>query len=555
MRIRRSLSFVALLSSAGVAAGCSSSTSSPAPDAGPAANPVKVTVSPADAKVLTCSKATFTAAVTGAMNPAVTWSVSPAAAGTVDASGGYTAPKSTPTPPNASVTATSVEDPSVSGSATLTLATAFPGAPVSVPGSNGVGLGMYQHAVSGRGSRAYSIWGVKSGVSVQLMLSRSNDGGATWQPATSALSATLTSDQSVIDCAAVAIDAGNPDVVYTEMRLSGANNLGAAAGATGETMVLGTSTDGGATSTARVMQVGGTAGGPHGGWDSVGICPDILSTAPNTIIVEAPGGYNGDGNPDIAIWADAAQGAGFGTGVVDNNNFLSNGYTDALNTLIDTTQSPSMRLGVAQNGGTDSAGGATESPRMFTDANGRLCLTYLGTVMSKTFTYVQCSSDAAKTFSPPLALDPLAGADEHSSPVGALGPDKAAAVVWTNGITLGKLLIATSTDAGATFGAPAAIPTYVLPNGTHAPARNPSVAYDANGVLWVSYRAYDGGTSERLIVDKSCDGGATWSGPVLVNGPEGSIANMYFPALFVTTGTAPHLLAAPMDRLVSFALE
>src|SRR3954454_15129674 len=52
-----------------------------------------VTVAPASANVLTCSTTQLAATVTQGTDPSVTWSASP---GTVDASGLYTSPMTTP---------------------------------------------------------------------------------------------------------------------------------------------------------------------------------------------------------------------------------------------------------------------------------------------------------------------------------------------------------------------------------------------------------------------------------------------------------------------------
>jgi hypothetical protein len=498
---------------------------------------------------------------------AVDWSLAPggAASGTIGASGLYTAPLATPASAEVTVKAASHAAPATAGTATVTLATAFPSAAKAINGSTHGTAGVFPHAIAARGMRVYSVWGAQPDSNTpSLMVSRSDDGGATWNAPVAAIRVTLANNLtdsfgSNANCAAIAIDAGSPDVVYVYARMTDRNDRGdaLAQGAGGPTSFLAVSSDGGATFTTTVMQVGGTAGGPHGGWDSPGICGDVVSPAADAVVVESPGGYNGDGNPDIAIWADTARGAGFAEGVTADHNYLANGYTDALNNLLGVHE-----IAVQQNGGSDDAGDATESPRLFTDGLGRVCITYNGVTTpvlghSQSHVYVQCSNDLARTFStPPLVVDPGQPIDHAiSSPMGVLGPDHTAAILWTNGITDGKLLIATSTDGGNTFGPPAAIPTYRLPGGlAGAPAQNPTVAYDAAGILWVAYVAYDGTTHDRVIVDKSCDGGETWSGPVLVNGPESSIADMRFPAFALTPSAAPGLVATAADHLAYFTL-
>ena len=92
---------------------------------------VAVMVKPATAIVRTGNQQVFTATVTGALNLGVTWTVNGVAAGnstigTIAANGTYTAPLTLPTPNTVTVTATSVEDPTRSGSATVTLENAIP---------------------------------------------------------------------------------------------------------------------------------------------------------------------------------------------------------------------------------------------------------------------------------------------------------------------------------------------------------------------------------------------------------------------------------------------
>src|SRR5271165_3761832 len=92
---------------------------------------VVVMVTPATAMVRTGSQQAFTATVTGALNLSVTWTANGVAGGnsttgTIAANGTYTAPLTLPTPNTVTVTATSVEDPTRSGSATVTLENPIP---------------------------------------------------------------------------------------------------------------------------------------------------------------------------------------------------------------------------------------------------------------------------------------------------------------------------------------------------------------------------------------------------------------------------------------------
>lgn len=83
---------------------------------------IGVAVSPTAATVALSQSRLFTASVVGATNLAVTWSIDEGASrGAIDASGLYTAPIQLPSPPTATVRATSVEDPSKSATAIVTL--------------------------------------------------------------------------------------------------------------------------------------------------------------------------------------------------------------------------------------------------------------------------------------------------------------------------------------------------------------------------------------------------------------------------------------------------
>jgi len=82
-----------------------------------------VTVTPAQADVTVNLTQQFFATVSGTTDQRVTWSVSGGGGrfspGTIDTTGLYTAPSIAPPPPFATVTATSVADPSASGSASV----------------------------------------------------------------------------------------------------------------------------------------------------------------------------------------------------------------------------------------------------------------------------------------------------------------------------------------------------------------------------------------------------------------------------------------------------
>jgi len=88
--------------------------------------PISVAVTPATASVQAGMTQTFAAAVTGASNMSVNWSVNGAAGGNatvgmISASGVYTAPMTVPAPATVTITAVSVMDSTKSGSAQTTV--------------------------------------------------------------------------------------------------------------------------------------------------------------------------------------------------------------------------------------------------------------------------------------------------------------------------------------------------------------------------------------------------------------------------------------------------
>jgi RHS repeat-associated protein len=90
---------------------------------------VTVSVSPASAGLNAGQTQQFTATVANSGNSAVTWTISPAGSGTISTAGLYTAPSSVTTQQTVTVTATSQDDSSKAGSATITL---YPPVVVSV---------------------------------------------------------------------------------------------------------------------------------------------------------------------------------------------------------------------------------------------------------------------------------------------------------------------------------------------------------------------------------------------------------------------------------------
>jgi hypothetical protein len=526
-----------------------------------------ITVTPASAEMLTCSTKQFTAAVTGFDDLQVSWAASP---GTIDQSGLYS---SAMTQGIASVTATSKADPSLSARAPVTLATAFRSAPVAIPSSQGTAqtggtVGVFTHETVAQGMRAYRVWPTNppGSANVGLQVARSDDGGATWNTPNAAMATTLTANTDTtnawVECTSLAIDPGNPDIVYATARITGGNALAAAVGTPFEpTLVYTFSTDGGHTFAAPTVLRSTTDGG---------ICADVISPAPDHVIVADPTDECGLPFNDVWVFSDAHRGASWTTGtVVSMNEYEANGNTGGLATLDGRACDDPARIDVQQNGTTGFGGEATESPRLFSNGAGRTCITYIATSTGEPGTpehsYVNCSDDFGVTWTTALELDASAPIGAiHSQAVGAFGPNNAVAIAWDRELQQSAqgayLFVATSSDGGHTFGAEAQVPTYEIPGTTTgAPVVNPTLVYDAAGVLWIAYRVDDGAVSDRIVVDKSCDGGTTWSGAVLVNGTEQQIidatfANMKWPSLLATGGLAPHLAASAAGEVDVFGL-
>ncbi len=518
--------------------------------------PVTVTVTPTPANVLTCSTTQFTATVTNTTDLAVDWYLTPATgAGTIDIPGNYHAPTSTPAAPNNSVTVTasrSANPTQFDTTPPFTLATAFPSVASPITGSTGddvlgnPGIGIYQHAAAASGSRVYASWAVNpyGGMEVKMMVARSDDGGATWGAAVAAIDAAiLDTNGGTIDCPAISIDAGNPDIVYAIGMVDGNNSYSRLVGDTTNdpAFVLAVSTDAGKTFSQTVLSTA---------YSGLAACEDVASPAPDTVVVHAPSGDQCGTYPDDYVWTDTNRGAAFATGSFDSATgyYWADGISTALYVLEGTTDCLTD-LSPYANGSDGASGQVIESPRMFTDGLGRLCLVYAAEPQANPVienVYIQCSNDAGTTFTQPLEIDPNLGVDNQ--PSGAFGPGGMAAVVWTHAITAAnsqQLYLAVSADGGATFGAPILVRTTDLPY-------SPSVYVDTGGVIWISYMMSYGTGQYYLFVDKSCDHGATFSGAVQIQGS--TTFGVMAGSLLGTGAPAPILIGLEDTMHVAYSL-
>ena len=546
--VRSSSLVVALLAAL---AGCSGSS-------------ISVAVTPPHGPVLTCSTQMMSAVVTGSTDEVVAWSVmGDSSHGAIDMTSGlYTAPLSMPTPSTATVVATAHADGKTTGTSLLTLGTAFPSAARPVTGSAGYSsfdTGIFAHAVAAKGMRVYAAWpdDVTGAAKVGLKVARSDDGGSTWMAPVTALTLNTKAGKVVPDafirCPGLAIDAGNPDVVYAIGGASGPVDPGIPDDSldSDSTQLIGISTDGGVTWTQHLLSVGPAQ-----------ICADVASPAANTVVVVRA--RLGLQRPERGARHLPLVGRQPGRRVRDGRGHREPGLEVLRRWLHARPRRSEQRPGVhggapvdvASNGGTDSAGDATESPRLFTDGAGNLCASYIGFINHADSTvdtnvYVQCSSDAGKTWTAPVNVDGADAPKVSTSAVGAMGPNGAVAVIWADGKN-GGLYTAFSTDGGKTFAPRVQAPHPIQFEGDteRSIAVNPTVAYDAAGILWAGYRAYDG-SIDQLMVDKSCDGGQTWSGVREIDTPA---AALRYPTFALTPGAAPTLAAWATDHVATYTL-
>jgi hypothetical protein len=189
-------------------------------------------------------------------------------------------------------------------------------------------------------------------------------------------------------------------------------------------------------------------------------------------------------------------------------------------------------LALESNGGT----AGTESPRVFGDGNGAACMTFIGGPNeSEERVAVRCSTDGGKTLGAPVDVDPPAQGVLFHHPIGLFVNGMITIAYWAEVNGVGEIRVAQSKDGGKTFGKPATVPKYLIPHNDLAnDAQYPAIAWDG-GTLWLAYLVDDGAGPHRLVVDKSCDGGTTWSGAEVVNG-EPPVDDRAWPALFLADG-------------------
>ena len=444
------------------------------PDGAPD-GPVALRITPPQADVLTCTKQQY--ATNDVATPAGAWS---ADRGSISATGLYSAPLSTASGTAAEITYTPGTGAAVH--ATATLATAFLGAPTTIATGYLDDGTPYEHVVQVSGNRVYAVFPAADGVTVM----RSDDGGATFTAKPSLAIAGA-------KCATAAIDAGNPDVLYVVTHHSSGPRT---------SVTLHVSEDGGATFPAAKTYVVG---------DSVldglvnAICPDVTSPSADHVVV-ATGAQTDDQSASwAALYVAGARGADIGTGVGTNSaDYYSPADVNQVNRFTD---------------GSVLSDGGQYGPRVFTNGTGTVCTTYSvdsgscagGTSCNRH--YVQCSTTSGATWSAPRLLASSAPA---TYPTGSISPSGSVAVTWVDRVGgEDRLELAISRDRGATFAAPVQHPFDAAMFGyTSAPV----VAWQGD-ILWFE-ETTSGSDQPRIVIDKTCDFGTTWSGVVPVT--EGS---------------------------------
>jgi hypothetical protein len=484
------------------------------PDTGP--QPGAIQVAPTSGDVLTCDTLQLTE--TGGAGAGV-WSVAPTGGGTVSSTGLYAAPPVQPASPAATVTYTAG---ALSGSAQLQVATAFPGMPAALPINTltesttptrftANGSQVYVGLIAAAGADAGS-----GGTNVETDVFASSDNGATFTGPVSYHTGNL-------ECATVAVDAGNAKVVYL-VYLAG---NGDSTSNTGQTLRLAVSTDAAKTFPTEYDLAEGASS------LSSFICPDVISPSSGHVIVTAYSSLVPDGSKDhLATFVSSSQGAGIGPASQQGVTSSSNDCDCEVGN--DTNSPPVPSCDIDSNGGD---GG----PRLITNGKGDACVVFqYGPCNDANRAYnvaVQCSQDSGATWASPVLLG-VPNADNSVIPTGALSPGGKVAVAWTGTIPAdagGGLdtYVAVSTDGGKTFTTSAAYPTSVVDGPASA-----TLAWESDTVLWLSQITTD--NARNLYVDKTCDDGVTWSGAVKVGtGGYGGAGLVMTSAGMVATANLP----------------
>jgi hypothetical protein len=459
-----------------------------------------LSLTPSSGNALTCSQVIYQVFGPGA--PTGTWALAPTTgAGTV--SGGvYTAPTSVPVGPDAGTTVATVTYSGTGGMATsvLDVGTAFlgPAAIVPIPGINNFSLRTYplDHRFTANGNQVYAAFIDPGGLAVNVY--SSTDYGQTFVKTVS-----YSGGQGPLGgnsgSATVAVDPGNPAVVYLLYSAALANNNG-----NGLTTRLAVSTDGAKSFLSEYVLLESSS--VIGGY----VTPDLVSPSTGHVIVSATNG-------PPTIFASDMQGANIGPPSVDGG--VGPGMTTNKN-----------GAPVICNKIDGINGEGNTAARLFSNGQGSACVVYRvdpppcsgGMVGVPGGVTVQCSPDSGVTWSSPTvvtqpALFPVA----DDLVTGAMSPSGKIAVTWMDATTLGatggatEVWVATSTVAAQMAGQAFTTSLYPPANraaagGAGATTSLPVVQWQNDTVLWLAQTVV--GNSTLTLVDKTCDNGASWSG-------------------------------------------
>ena len=468
-----------------------------------------LTITPNSLDALTCEA--YDLQASGASG-AVTWSVDPTGEGfgTIQGSGHYSAPMVVPKEPFDIVARSDGSE----GRINVSMHTAHP---MEVGHASLVVHDVEQRAVAVSGSRVYAA---ALDANNAVKLARSDDGGRTFG------GAVVVGDMPAgvrVGCVTVAIDAGNPDVVYVTYQAM--DNGGAFAKTTdvdsmsaGSTIALAVSEDKGASFTNYVLV----------SQNNEGYCTDIASPTADTVSLLVPTDDGDIGTGDdlhVYTYVDSNRGKGFSSGKIEPMAAyrVDQQYTPFL-------MQPIKKI--SSTGGTD----GLESPSLFTNHKNKLCAVYWTDNQTLPHSYpiqVECSSDAGKTFDTPVTIFDTATKGDGSiiplRPRGALSDDGTFAVIWAESEL--NVFVSTSPD-GMTWSEPMQLNTLAL-NGAKVKGHHPTITWH-NGTLWIAYQVDSGGADDAIVVDKSCDGGHTWSGNQIINESNAAILDRKYPALHLS---------------------